>query len=865
MRVRRELKNIIEFASRSIYKNDEIELSLMIDNERKRLKKLLGLPSRDRRFLVLAELVPLPGHDLGNFEKFLKAYEQMKTALPEDFVLAGVTIPQSPNGTASMSPADVFSLLEKKNLWADLDVVPHATAKDHNTEAIKTYLIGLQKLGLESVLALTGDKPVTGKGVFEVDSAGLIELIKDMNYESFSRTAPDRFDTAHQFFVLAAVSPFKYTEASQMQQYFKMEKKIRSGADGLITQMGWDWRKSEQLFRYLEEKALRVPVFGNVYLLSTATPAPRLMFEGKLPGCLVTKELFEKVGRETLKDHVERAAEQVAMYRDLGAAGVDIGGLLDFDLLVTILNRAEEIGRDWRRFQDNLDFGIKALPDGKPGFYFYDEDGRPQQPSRPRATFNKRHFDFLHRNLMTPGQRLYPAVKKIFGAGRSLRRESGFLYKTFFAWEKAVKTLIFDCEECGDCYLVENFGLCTLGKCEKGLPNPPCGDAGPDGMCAHDPERRCVGELIYEAAASEGRGGLDQLKQRINPSRNASLEGTASILNYYFQKDHAKKAELILIGENLHASIAKPRAAMKELLALGPEAFKKTSGPLDYIVSLIQAQVKHGAQYIDVNVDAFGESDPEIRIMMMRDYVRLIRASSRGIPVCVDSGSPDVLKAGLEAWYKDAPSSVAVPLLNSVKTYTMDEVLPQRSRYPFKFIGLLVDIKSTGSEGSYYGIDELHSMARTIFRAATEKYGFRPEDIFFDSTVFPLAIDMPMTADTPGYTYRTFETIRKIKSDPGMKGVYLSLGISNAVRELPGRKTGVCRAYLAKAQEYGLDAAIVNVMHDYGKRPPAPELLEFVEAFARQDGSAEVSQRVVNAMLQFCRANRKTPAARASL
>ncbi len=837
----------------------------MIGNEKNRLKKLISQTSDERRFLVLAEFVPLPGHDLSNFEKFLNGYEQKKPALPKDIVLAGITIPQSPNGAASMSPADIFSLLKIKNLWADLDIIPHVTAKDHNVEAIKTYLIGLQKLGLESVLALTGDKPCSGKGVFEVDSLGLIELIKEMNYESFNRAVPGHFDRVHQFYILAAVSPFKYTEASQRQQYFKMEKKIRSGADCLVTQMGWDRRKSEELFRYLKEKALPVPVFGNVYLLSTVTPAPRLMFEGKLPGCLVTKELFEKVGEETLSDHMERAAQQVAMYRDLGAAGVDIGGLLDFDMLATILNRAEEIGRDWRRFQHNLDFGIQKLPDGKPGFYLYDENDRPQNPSRPTASFNKKTFDFLHKTFLTPGQGMYSAVKKILRSSRSLRQGKGIFYKMFLAGEKALKTLLFDCEECGDCYLVENFGLCTLGKCEKGLSNPPCGDANPDGTCGHNPEKRCVGEMIYDAAASAGTEGLKKLGKIINPSRNPALEGTASLLNYLFQKDHTKKIDLILIGESLHASIPKPAAAMKELLALGPEALENPSGPLDYIVSLIQAQVKHGADYIDVNVDAFGDSNLELRLKMMRDYVQLIRKHSQGIPVCVDSSSPDVLKAGLEEWYKNAPASVAAPLLNSVKTYTMDELLPLRSRYPFKFIGLLVDIKLTGSEGSYYGVDELYGMAQTIFRAATEKYSFKPEDILFDSTVFPLAIDIQMMPDTPGYTYRTFETIRKIKSDPAMRSVHLSLGITNAVRDLPGRKTGVCRAYLAKAEEYGLDAAIVNVMHDYGRRSPAPELLEFVDAFAKQNGSAESSERVINLMLQFCQANRKISGTRTSL
>lgn len=836
----------------------------MLGNEKNSLKTLINLLPAERPFLVLAELVPLVGHDLSNFETFLEGYGQKKAALPKDITFVGITIPQSPNGVASMSPADVFSILEMKNLWADLDVVPHVTAKDHNAEAIKTYLIGLEKLGLDSVLALTGDKPCSGKGVFEVDSLGLIELVKEMNYESFGRVRPGQFDHVHQFTILGAVSPFKYTEASQRQQYFKMEKKIQCGADGLITQMGWDWRKSEELFRYLQEKSLETPVFGNVYLLSTATPAARLMFEGKLPGCLVTKELYAKVCKESPQDHIERAAQQVAMYRDMGAAGVDIGGLQDFDGLVTILNRAGEIGRDWRRFEDNLDFGMKTLPDGKPGYYLYEEDGRPRPPSRPKASVSKKTFDLFHRTLLTPGQGMHAAVKTILKGSRSLRREQGIFYKLFFAWEKALKTLLFDCEECGDCYLVENFGLCTLGKCEKGLPNPPCGDAEPDGNCPHRPERRCVGELIYEAAASEGRKGLKKLATAAHPSRLPALEGTASLLNYLFQKDHTQKIGLILIGENLHASIPKPGAAMKELMAMGPDAFARPSGPLRYILSLIHSQVKHGADFIDVNVDAFGDSNLEMRKALMRDYVRLIRNHSGGVPVCVDSGSPDVLKAGLEEWYRDAPSTIAVPLLNSVKTYTMDEILPLRIRYPFKFIGLLVDIQATGSEGSYYGIDELYDMAQKIFRAATGKYGFRPQDIFFDSTVFPLAIDIPMTHDAPGYTYRTFETIRRIKTDPAMKGVHLSLGITNAVRDLPGRRTGVCQAYLAKAREYGLDAAIVNVMHDYGKRAPAPELLEFVDAFVRQDGSAASCQLVVRTMVHFCRANRKVPGARPS-
>jgi hypothetical protein len=90
-----------------------------------------------------------------------------------------------------------------------------------------------------------------------------------------------------------------------------------------------------------------------------------------------------------------------------------------------------------------------------------------------------------------------------------------------------------------------------------------------------------------------------------------------------------------------------------------------------------------------------------------------------------------------------------------------------------------------------------------------------------------------------------------------MKNVHCSLGISNCARDLPGRKVGVCRAYVAKAMEYGLDAAIVNVANKFGLVEPAPELVEFVDAYAKMDGSAERMDRAMELMGKFCRENRK--------
>jgi cobalamin-dependent methionine synthase I len=316
------------------------------------------------------------------------------------------------------------------------------------------------------------------------------------------------------------------------------------------------------------------------------------------------------------------------------------------------------------------------------------------------------------------------------------------------------------------------------------------------------------------------------------------------------------KNSLISIGESIHASIPKTGAVMRQLAQLGPDAYSKDSDQLNYIRALIESQADDGADYIAVNLDDFGRDDPGVSVEMMTEYVRLVEKWSRGVPVCIDSSDNDVLIAGLKQWY-DTNSSVKRPLINSVKVYTTEQILLLKKDFDFAFIGLLVSEDASTGPGGSHSVEELYRFAKEIFEKAVCEYGFRPGEIFFDSTVFPLAIDMPMEPNVPGYTYRAFETIKKIKSDPEMNGVHCSLGVSNSVRDLPGRKIGVCRAYVAKAIEYGLDAAIVNVAHHYGSVEPAPDLVELVDAYARMDGSPERMNKAMELMGKFCRENRK--------
>ncbi len=310
---------------------------------------------------------------------------------------------------------------------------------------------------------------------------------------------------------------------------------------------------------------------------------------------------------------------------------------------------------------------------------------------------------------------------------------------------------------------------------------------------------------------------------------------------------------LIQIGESVHASIPRVGARMKELVNNGLDNFDQPSEARDYIINLITEQVDNGADYIAVNVDDFAEQGEELALNLMRRFVGMVREHSKGVPVCVDSSNPAILKAGWECWYDGASADIAKPLINSVTTRTMYEILPLNKEKPFKVVALLVDEEGAGAEAT---AETMHAMARKMFAVAREN-GFEPDDIFFDTTTYPLSIDLPMTPGTPSFTYRAFNAIKAIKQDPELKGVHCSLGISNCVKDLPARKIGICRAYVAKAREYGLDAGIVNVMHHYGSKEAAPELQEMVDAFANQDGSEEASMNAMMLMGKFCRDNKK--------
>jgi hypothetical protein len=119
--------------------------------------------------------------------------------------------------------------------------------------------------------------------------------------------------------------------------------------------------------------------------------------------------------------------------------------------------------------------------------------------------------------------------------------------------------------------------------------------------------------------------------------------------------------------------------------------------------------------------------------------------------------------------------------------------------------------------------------------------------------------DMPESPGIANQTYKAFRIMKKIKHDSATKKCHCLLNTNLAMFGVPSRAVGVCRAYVAKAMEYGLDAAFVDVTRHYGESPADPKLLQLIDAYVEMDGSPEKRDNAEKLMSGFSAGGKKPP------
>lgn len=499
-------------------------------------------------FVITCEVIPGRGANEEPQRRELKTAQ----AIWATGRVHAISVTDNPSGTPALL-ADTFA---RDLLNQGITPLIHFTCKDRSRNQIQSQFYALQRDGLDNLLLMSGDYQTSGwqgrpRPVFDLDPIQALMLAREMN-QGLTQHTPhgDVQEQPAHFLAGAVANPFKYTEGETITQYLKLRKKLVAGARFIVSQLGYDARKMEELLLWLRDAGLgATPVIANIFLLNVG--AARMMRAGIIAGCHVSDELMailEEEAKAADKGRAARclrAAKMIALARGLGYAGVHIGGFgITAEVFSQILDTADEIQDQWHLWQRELCFGQPG------GFYVYepqlDAQGKPTGHSLAQCTPRTEQVRnralmggyglsrFFHYWVLTDGRRLNKLLARVMESrerARGLHRKHGL--------EHLSKTLLYGCLDCGDCGLEACAYTCPMTSCPKCQRNGPCGGS-INGWCEVYPEERyCIWFKAYHRLKK--RGALAELERYITVPNNWDFFETSGWSNYTHHRDNAAR------------------------------------------------------------------------------------------------------------------------------------------------------------------------------------------------------------------------------------------------------------------------------------------------------------------------------------
>lgn len=493
------------------------------------------------RFAVVIEVTTPEASEA--FEGAIAPIVELGEQIKADPRIAGVALTDRVKSDHDHDPVRVAHRVAEASGKA---TTVHLSGKDRQPDYVAGALRRMGGLGLENLLLVTGDKVKGDPGARRV-----------CYYDSVNMVAQVRA-TGGGFFAGAAVSPFKYREEESMNQYLKMAKKERAGADYFVTQMGWDMLKMKELAAYRRTRGLGAPVMMGMMLLTVARA--RYIRANRLAGITITDSLQARLEADaTLPDKgraiaYRRLALQIVGVKRLGFAGFQLSGMHAYDKLDKLLRHVEALDRElpteaqwWEAWWEALRGADgRAVETAPAPYYLYEELGKPggwdvaldrltprepEPPAPPSAEFKKfRVLDRLDRLLFkdgSPGAALLKPIARLVPQGSAVERGLHTI-------ERLVKEPVVGCQTCGFCRLPYTAYVCPE-TCPKGLANGPCGGTS-ENTCEFG-DRECIHNRKYRIAKEAGR--LHELEEVLIPAVDASKRGTCSWTNHFRGEDPA--------------------------------------------------------------------------------------------------------------------------------------------------------------------------------------------------------------------------------------------------------------------------------------------------------------------------------------
>lgn len=220
----------------------------------------------------------------------------------------------------------------------------HVTCRDRNIIGLQSHLMGLHALGLNDILAVTGDPARVGdfpgaSSVYDVSSFELISMIKQLN-EGLSVSGKDLGQKA-AFSVAGAFNP---NVRSLEKAVARLEKKIEYGADYFISQPVFSEDKLLEVHEAVKD--LKAPVYIGLMPLTGSRNTEFL--HNEVPGIKIADPIRNRMA-ELKDDPVQASREGIAIAKSLIDAAAElfngiylITPFMRYEMTVELSNYARE-------------------------------------------------------------------------------------------------------------------------------------------------------------------------------------------------------------------------------------------------------------------------------------------------------------------------------------------------------------------------------------------------------------------------------------------------------------------------------------------------------------------------------------------
>lgn len=248
-----------------------------------------------------------------------------------------INLADSPMARVRMSPIALAHLLRE---CMGMDTILHMTCRDRNLLSLQSDLLGAYALGVQNVLALTGDPVSVGDypqatGVFDVSSEGLVRIMSKLN--SGQDLAGNQLSEPPKFCIGVAVNP---ASDDLPKEIGRLKKKIEAGGHFALTQPVYETALLERFISALD--GIDIPVLIGVLPLKSSRQAEYL--HNEVPGIVVPDDIRKRMRDASQEDArsvgIDIAVEFLAEAKKLVAGAYFMPPLGDYEMAAKIAEEA---------------------------------------------------------------------------------------------------------------------------------------------------------------------------------------------------------------------------------------------------------------------------------------------------------------------------------------------------------------------------------------------------------------------------------------------------------------------------------------------------------------------------------------------